>query len=469
MLEKIKPSLNELQSIYEVYADQKKVFRKKNSDKLREFKNDPDSLIKVRDTLKVYDQATFFWQLWISLFWPVGYYRELIQYYDLNALVQKMNVEAFEEMDKKDKLVLFDEMLSLLGKFDIQNIQTSIPEIYEKLLTIRSTLEGKANSDFDSNPKSNSDTDVFSVSMAAVEDQKSVLDVLPLLPDEMPTNLSEVKSYNTIIVNYMIGLLREMGRINWQEYVRNDKAQAYACYQNLIEKFEVGLKQCNKLRIPAHPDKQNADPSGTLFITLQDTYNTYKSYKEAIKSHVNQNGLASLNAHLPKEKERSVIDLLETLNAMLQAHIDNCDKHLALFKQSLPEQEAELVFLTEEMELLSKTIERAKQADLELGEKLEVLEGEMVKRDSALNRLSEESKARASVLEQKFAEIERLEERMRLLMITQMEGLVCDGEGCMQAQNNNELPVKSSSQSTFFQAAKVNNVALACHTKVNTS
>jgi hypothetical protein len=60
MLEKIKPSLNELQSIYEIYADQKKVFRKKNSDKLREFKNDPDSLIKVRDALKVYDQATFF-------------------------------------------------------------------------------------------------------------------------------------------------------------------------------------------------------------------------------------------------------------------------------------------------------------------------------------------------------------------------------------------------------------------------
>jgi hypothetical protein len=482
MLEKIKSSLNDLESIYEIYADQKKVFRKKNSDKLRELENDPDSLNKVRDIIKAYDQATFLGQLWISLFWSVKYYRELVQYYDLNAFVQKINSVAFEESEQKDKLALFDEMLAFLKKFDVQTTSETISEIHENLLKIRGTFEEATNPDFDSNPHVNSDTDIFSVSMAVCEDQKSVPDVLPLLPDEMPTSLSDVRSYNTLIVNYMISLLRKMGEINWQAYVHNDEAEAYACYQDLIEKFEVALKQYNKLRIPAHPDKQNIDPSGSLFVALQDTYHTYKSYKEAIKSHVDQNGLASLNSHLPKEKERSVIDLLETLNAMLQAYIDNCDKHLALFKQALPEQEAELTFLTEEMELLSKTIERAKQADLELGEELDALNNRVAVQDSVLNRLSEESKTREAVLVQKSQKIAgldkevaefdekitRFKEEMRMLIRAQIKECMADeeGEGGVQAQKSNGLRIKSG-QSTFFQAGSehVNSGAPVCHKK----
>ena len=61
MLEKIKPSLGELENMYKSYAEQKKFFRKKNANKLREFMVNTDKLKKVQKMIKAYDESTFFW------------------------------------------------------------------------------------------------------------------------------------------------------------------------------------------------------------------------------------------------------------------------------------------------------------------------------------------------------------------------------------------------------------------------
>jgi hypothetical protein len=275
MLEKIKPALNELESLYESYAVQKKILRKKNSDKLKEFKNSPDILEKVRDIIENYDRSTFLGQLWISLFWSVGYYRELVQYYDLGVLIQKINQKINidssssagenkrEERDHKDKrdkrderseegkksgkvekseenLALLDEMLTLLEKFDIRDtkiniekstekslqIKKGISKIQEDLLKIRAIFS-KENAPFGSD--SNQDMGIFSdFPMLAIEEKVSIPHPLRL-SDEAPTDFQAVKAHNALIVNYMIGLLREIGKINWGlrrfEWVKNSSSR----------------------------------------------------------------------------------------------------------------------------------------------------------------------------------------------------------------------------------------------------
>jgi hypothetical protein len=231
-----------------------------------------------------------------------------------------------------------------------------------------------------------------------------------------------------------------------------------------------------------HPDKQTVDPTGGLFIKLQETYHIYKSHKEAIKRQVDQHGLASLNEHLPREKEQSIIDLLEALNAMLQVHIENCDKHLALFKQSLSEQEAELVFLTGEIDALSQGIERIKQVDLVIDEKLQVLNEDMAVRDKALGTLLEDSKAYTVALEQISEEVQGFEESIRLLVMAQIKEMkewAGEGEAGVQAeeaqktqkkqkmQKGNDSPVKTSDQITFFPAARTNHTAPACYIRAD--
>lgn len=454
MMEKIKPYLNDLKSIYAAYAHRKKLFGRKNVDKFMEFEKNPIILQKVQSIIEKYDASSFWGKLWMRLFWPVEHYKNLVQYYGLHLLIQKMHSDIYEE---KENLLFLDEAITFLESFNVKNIQKTISDMYKKLLEIRNTFKkaAYADHDFDSHSESGSDADPDpdSFSIVSVKERKKFVPYVLPLSDEASKSLQDLKSQNVSIVKNMMDLLTEMRKINWKEWVYADKEAAYACYNDLMERFEAALKQCNKLRIPAHPDKQSADPEGALFVTLQETYNTYKAHKEAIKSDVEIYGLAALNAHLPKEKEQSILDLLETLNLMLQAYIESCDRYIAIFKQRLPEQKKELEFLSGELEVLSTGIQEVRKADEELGEKLKSLKEGMGEQEQKLNILQEDSNAHAVALDKKYEEIEQFDERTRSLVIEEMKKVMGDGGGGVGKSKIKDVPRKVSCTSAFFQDA----------------
>lgn len=186
MLEKANPYLIELEKLYEKYSDEKKIFRKKNAAKIDELKN-PFILQAIRATITSYEESNFLGKLWISLkslFSVVGYHKNLIQYYDLNDLIQKIRSDLLE---KPENTRSFDEMTAFLQKFDAEeSIKNTMSNICRELLEIRAN--------FKKNPLS----EIFSV--VPLVESKSVSP-----PDKAPESLEDVQYHdNAIAVKNMI-------------------------------------------------------------------------------------------------------------------------------------------------------------------------------------------------------------------------------------------------------------------------
>jgi hypothetical protein len=144
MLEKINPQLVTLENLYEKYRDKKRIFLKTNKTKLGELEN-PLILQAIRETIARYEGSNFFVKFWISLkslFLSVGYYKNLIQYHDLNDFIQKMRLDLLERPEKIDS---FDGMIALLNKFDAEeSVKNTISNIYQELLEVRSNFSKNA-------------------------------------------------------------------------------------------------------------------------------------------------------------------------------------------------------------------------------------------------------------------------------------------------------------------------------------
>jgi hypothetical protein len=137
MLEKIDSYLAELSGLYEAYKEQKPWFRKKNGDVLLELQENKKKLTKIRGNIQSYDNASFWGKLWINWLYPIGYYKELIQYYELNELTQQAI-----SMSTKERVLFINDIANFLGKFSVENIKDTILRIYNGLLDIKKKYFG---------------------------------------------------------------------------------------------------------------------------------------------------------------------------------------------------------------------------------------------------------------------------------------------------------------------------------------
>lgn len=400
MFEKINPYIDALKSVYASYVLQKKWFRKKNADTLAELEANPEMLRTVREKIEIYDRSNFLKKWWISVFWSVGYYKEIIQHYDLHICIQGISSDTFLMQEKIDFL---DEMIALLETWAApKKIKEEVIEIQHALSDIRSELY---------------DSDIFSV--VPVGGSKYVAS----LPDVTPRSLQEVKAHNTHIVNNMIDLLREMREINWKQLVHEDADLAYKCYNGLMEKFDIALKRYSQLRILSHPDHQNVEGGGDLFMKVQTTYHTYKAQQKYIKKHVEAYGLESLNQHVPQE-EQSVVDLLEALNKMIQAYVEKCDAHLEMLNRYLPKQKEKLNALAEAVDAHTEGLKDLKQEDTKQDQDLAHLHMTMKKQSEKLDNLEEERRLRSVQLGEQSKKMAEFDAKIKLATQQKIEELM---------------------------------------------
>jgi hypothetical protein len=393
MLEKIDFHLNELMSLCEEYKKQKPWFRQKNSDLFIDLKKNKAKLNEIKMHVKAYDASSVLGRLWMGLRYPIGYYRETLQYYALDELIQQVRSAPAEE-----RVFFLDDIISFLEKFSLAKIKNSISKIYKSLVSAKSEFNA------------DSDADVFSV--VSVENSKSS-SIVTVSTDKTPENLQEIKHHNVKIVRNMIDLLNEMQAVDWRGLSEESEDTAKQKYDGFMRKFEVVLRAYSHLRILTHPDHHGTNESADLFRELQATYKKFKDYKEKIKKYVNANGLALLNDHLPKE-EQSAKDLLDTLNMTLDALIRNYDKYSKIFEELLPGQNEDLKILIEEVNDQSKAVDVLKKESVKQDKDIETLKKDVDIQSEELKKLREASNFQAAQLRERLKKDNELDDKIHL-------------------------------------------------------